>query len=135
MRHFLLMVIASLVLVSTCFGEETNKNAWTKIDTALEIATIATLAMDWSQTRTIAKNPDRYYETNPILGKHPNVGTVDLYFAACAVGHAGIAYLLPQSITVLNLEVPVRKVWQLTWIGLEVGAIANNVKAGIKFDF
>lgn len=40
----------------------------------------ATLA-DWTQTRTIAKNPHRWVELNPILGKHPHVDRVDAFMA------------------------------------------------------
>jgi hypothetical protein len=41
------------------------------------------LAMDWLQTLWIARNPLRVYEINVILGKHPSVAAVCLYFAIC----------------------------------------------------
>ena len=56
---------------------------------------IALLAVDWLQTRFIAKNPARFHEINPILGKHPSLRVVNVYFACCiALALAG-AYFLP----------------------------------------
>jgi hypothetical protein len=39
------------------------------------------ILMDWSQTLDIAENPN-YYETNPVLGRDPDRGEVNLYFVS-----------------------------------------------------
>jgi hypothetical protein len=49
------------------------------------------LIIDFRQTTKIAKNPDRWGEMNPILGKHPSVKKVLIYFIIVMI----ITILLP----------------------------------------
>ena len=44
---------------------------------------VAMLVLDWLQTLWIARNPNLTWEINIILGKHPSVSRVCLYFAIC----------------------------------------------------
>lgn len=67
------------------------------------------LAVDMQQTLSISKNPKKYWEKNPILGDHPKVKDVYLYFASCMILLAVVSYLLPVlsaplSIIVIILE-------------------------------
>lgn len=39
------------------------------------------LFLDWKQTRKIAMKPEKWTELNPLLGPHPSVENVNLYFA------------------------------------------------------
>ena len=41
------------------------------------------LSLDWLQTLSIARNPMLFSELNIILGKHPSVTRVCVYFALC----------------------------------------------------
>ena len=51
------------------------------------------LLLDFRQTLYIAQNPGRFYEINRLLGPHPSVPTVCLYFLGCmAVLAAGCYY-------------------------------------------
>lgn len=43
------------------------------------------LFIDWTQTMTIASNPEIWFELNPILGKHPSPTFVTRYFIAVAM--------------------------------------------------
>lgn len=81
-------------------------------------------AVDYLQTREIARNPDRFYERNPLLGRHPSqtavagyfLGTGVLLYTACNSGWGGD--------------------WlKYGWIAVEVGAVANNVAIGVKLRF
>jgi hypothetical protein len=45
----------------------------------------SSLVVDWLQTLFIARNPDRFSETNVILGRHPSAAHVSWYFALCIV--------------------------------------------------
>jgi hypothetical protein len=45
---------------------------WSTQDKSLEATWQILHFIDWRQTRTIAKNPDKYREMNPILGEHPS---------------------------------------------------------------
>jgi hypothetical protein len=100
--------------------------AWSRADTYRQAAVIGVGAVDWLQTREIAKNPEKYYEMNPILGSHPSTKEVDAYFAACALAHTGVAMALPPKW---------REPWQYLWIGLEAATVAHNYNIGIKIDF
>lgn len=99
------------------------ENSWSEETTARELCFFFTLYQDWHQTRTIAANPDRFRETNPILGSHPAASEVDLYFAGCFMGHALIAYLLPPGAS---------KLWQATWIGIQTSVIDDNSDKGLN---
>jgi len=63
--------------------------------TIILLLCIALLTMDWLQTRVISKNPERFTEANPILGKHPSLRAVNIYFACCVVATVALAWLLP----------------------------------------
>ena len=85
---------------------------------------VVTLLIDWAQTRYIAKNPERYFEINMILGKHPSVGAVNAYFSVCVVATCAAAYLLPNP-------------WGAAWCGalaiFEVFVVARNYRFGVRF--
>lgn len=53
---------------------------------------IALLVADWRQTLVIARNPHRLRERNPILGEHPPVWWVHVYFAAAVLIVLAMAY-------------------------------------------
>jgi len=129
MKTFIILII--LFTASTCKAIDN----WTTTDTILQTAVVSTLTVDWLQTRYTAKHPDMFYETNPIMGKHPSVGTVNTYFAAIALLHTAAVVLLPKEFTVFETKIPLRNILQSVVIAVEVGAIINNVNAGVKLDF
>jgi hypothetical protein len=99
---------------------------WTKADSLREIGFFSVGALDWSQTRQIAMEPDLHSENNQILGAHPTTGQVNRYFAAVLVAHFSIAYLLPEGI---------REPFQYFTIGLEAAAVTGNYMIGINGKF
>ena len=55
--------------------------------------------VDVIQTYKIASQPDRYYENNPILGRHPSKTDVIVWGVATSVLHAGlIMYMQEQDV-------------------------------------
>ena len=86
-----LLIIVFALFPSLCEA----RDPWETPDYMLIGATLATLAVDWGQTRHIAKNPERFYEKNRILGASPSVGKVDAYFLGAMVGTVAVAHLLP----------------------------------------
>jgi len=52
--------------------------------------------LDYRQTISIARQPERYYETNPVLGEHPSVGKVNTYFMASVAVKNAIFFSLPE---------------------------------------
>ncbi|MCG8473245.1 MAG: hypothetical protein MI742_15500 [Desulfobacterales bacterium] len=114
-----------LIFFLVCISGSANayENSWNKETTARELCFLFTLYQDWKQTRVIAANPNRFKETNPILGKHPTRSEVDTYFTACALGHAMIAYMLPPRAS---------KIWQTMWIGIQSDVIEGNSEVGVR---
>lgn len=135
MRYALLLLSA---LALPCHADD-----WTTADTARQGALTALLVADWGQTRWIVKHPrdqiqscasqapcSRTYESrsesNRLLGERPSIGKVNNYFAAFALGHAAISYVLPKEW---------RQGWQYIFIGTEIDAVLANRSMGVKMEF
>lgn len=99
---------------------------WTKKHTAYQILFTAITVIDWGQTLHISKRPDRYRETNEILGSHPSRNKVNTLIPLGIVTHTTISFLLPPTY---------REIWQLIWIGIEIQAVQSNFSIGVKIDF
>ena len=99
---------------------------WTADDTRYQAAFIAAGLADWGQTLCIANNPDRFYETNVLLGRHPSRDKVNTYFPVAIALHTAVAVALPPKY---------RRAWQLVWIVVETSMVVNNASIGIKLDF
>jgi hypothetical protein len=92
-----------------------------------ELAYLGLHGIDWAQTRTIAKDPVKYGELNPVLGLHPTLGKVNSYFALTGLAHALLAS---------QLSPEAAKWFQYGTIGLEAGmAGRNKFKLGIGMSF
>ena len=126
------IVIYFLCLLCSCAGWKPDP--WTKADTAREAGVLALLLVDYGQTADISDSPE-FYERNPVLGKYPSVQQVRWYFFGCAVGHAGIALILPRSFGVGDIEIPIRELWQYTWIGIEGVTTIGNASLGIGWQW
>lgn len=118
---YLLTLLVLLILSSTSYATD----VWTKKDTTYQAICLTLKAVDWLQTKEIARNPN-YYELNPILGKYPSQNEVDLYFASTAIAHTIIAYYLPKKY---------RRIWQCVFIGIQAGCVGHNINAGINIHF
>ena len=94
-------------------------------DIALEVAYQIVHYVDYRQTRVIAENPDKYFERNPFIGKHPSTSRVRNYFAGTAIAHAAITALLPAG--------KYRTLWQGATITLQAGVVHYNYSIGIRF--
>jgi hypothetical protein len=122
-------LIFSLIIIfvcSSCASIPIEKKKWTTQDTILETSWIVIHAVDWGQTRTIAKNPKQYREMNPILGEHPSTQNVDLYMGASLLLHPLTSYLLPK---------PYRTWFQSITIFGSGSCVINNLGVGIKMDW
>jgi hypothetical protein len=117
----LFIMILSLLTPSSSY----SFGSWNQETTARELCFLFSLSTDWKQTLEISKNPDKYSETNPILGDHPDESKVHTYFATCALIHAFVAYMLPPEYS---------KIWQVTWIGIQSSVTDSNKDNGIDKD-
>ncbi len=114
--------LAALLLVAALAPGRGGAVEWTAQDTALEVAYLGLHLADWRQTVTIAEDPGRWHEHNPVLGRHPSRAQVNALFIAGAVLHPVVSYLLPRKW---------RTAWQASGIGLELLCVGNNAWAGI----
>lgn len=115
-----------VVLLVVLVPMTVSADEWTKADTAREAAYLALHVADWGQTLDIADHPERWHETNPVLGSHPSRGEVNGWFAATALLHPVVSYLLPK---------PYREMWQYGTIGLELYCVGNNYSIGIGYGY
>jgi hypothetical protein len=100
---------------------------WSKDDTLRQGVVLVLMAVDWQQTQEIAKHPELYSETNPVIGNNPTVHGVDNYFLASAIIKTGISYALPAG--------KWREAWQYVNIGFGIKSVANNYNLGIRIQF
>jgi hypothetical protein len=115
-------------ILSQAFTEQPSFiRGWSNEDMQRQLAYSLLHGADWAQTRTIAKNPQQFHETNPILGEHPSTGTVNNYFLSTLLGHWLLSNALPPEY---------RKLFQQGSIGLEAGVAGKNkFKFGIGMTF
>ena len=102
------------------------RDPWEGSDYMLAGAALAALAVDWGQTRNVAKNPQRFAETNPILGPSPSVGKVDAYFVGAMIGTVALAHLMPRDY---------RRLFLTGTLTVELAAIEQNRSIGVKVEF
>jgi len=100
--------------------------AWDKNDTRREVAWQIIHAIDYGQTLDIAKNPHRFTEGNPILGRHPSTDQVHAYMLTGALLHYAVAR---------KLKPKYRKLFQYVSIGLSGSCVVSNARIGIKINF
>jgi hypothetical protein len=123
MKTKLLLLLALIVFTPT---KSLATDKWSTQDKTLQATYLTLKFIDWRQTRTIAKNPDDYYEMNPILGKHPSTTEVDIFFASTAILHSIVTHYLPSKY---------RPWWQGITITVSGACVINNFAVGIKMDF
>jgi len=75
MARFLVFLVFLMMVSPSLAGDE-----WLFADTKREVLYLTLHTIDWAQTRTIARHPEMYRETNVFLGEHPSTGRVDRYF-------------------------------------------------------
>jgi hypothetical protein len=90
------------------------------------VAALVLHTADWSQTRWMGKHQDKFYETNPILGKYPKAGEVNRYFLGTAAIMTTLHYVLPPRAA---------KMSDYIWISVETGAVAHNISMGVRFEY
>ena len=116
-QHVMLLTIAALI-IGGCASK------WTAGDSYRHATFTGLMLADYLQTIEISRNPDRYYERNPILGNHPSEAEVTAYFIGSYALVSAAAVALPP---------PYRDCLQYLAIGVEAGAVASNFSIGLRF--
>ena len=116
----------SILLLCLFISSASYAGPWNAADTKREAVYLTLHTMDWAQTREIARNPDKWHETNPYLGNHPSVARVNRYFVAMGITHIVIAHILPANY---------RRAFQYVTIGVEAGYVVHNFSMGLSLGF
>ena len=132
-------IILLFLLLLPCTAQAADSPPWTTEDSLAQVAVTAVTAVDWLQTRYIAANPLSCQETNAILGPHPTLARVNVYFGSAILLEGVLAYALPEVVAVLGgsstLAGKVRSIAQGVMIGVEVGAVSTNFRYGVQLKF
>ena len=125
-KTILILIIILAIPASSYAWERAPENRWTMENTLWEGFNVIVQTIDWGQSYNIVNNPDRYYETNKLLGPHPSKKEVDKFFITSIVGHAVISYVLPKDY---------RQAWQLITLGMHIENAGKNYAIGLRVDF
>jgi hypothetical protein len=126
-RAFLLVGLVVLFPALLC------AEPWTKKQILLEVASETMILMDYGQTLNIARNPQKYSEMNPIIGRHPSTEAVSRYFISWIIIHPIVTHFLPSKSK--DHKWINRENWQYVTIAVEAGAVGNNLSIGIGVRF
>ena len=113
------------ILFLWCFGLSAQAKDWTDDERKMFIASQMLITADWLQTRNIARNPDSYKEYNPILGEHPTVGSVNVFFLSQLVGNYYLTEYFAEN----------RMVWLQVHNVIRGGVVVRNASIGISMRF
>lgn len=112
-----------LGLSQSADAAEIDANAWTNTEITKQVIASSLLVADWSQTIDLSQRHG-YFETNLILGRHPNEKRIDAYFGAVIIGQIIAADILPRKYRNYLIN---------STIGIEAIAVSHNAYIGINF--
>lgn len=121
MKNVLICSMLLVLLLSGC----AHTSKWDTTEKAMVGGALLVTGADYLQTRTIARNPDQFYETNPLIGHHPSQEKV----ATCFIISTAAAILIADLID----DHTWRKIWLGFWLGSETATVVNNERLGIRF--
>lgn len=113
------------ILALALLAMPAHAHDWTASEKGWAAAWLATRAVDWAQTRHIARNPARFRELNPLLDRHPSLGDVNRYFIVSTAAMLLAAHYLPKY----------RKGMLQVWFAVGAGYVAHNASIGIRMEF
>ena len=126
MARAAILLFVMLAFSSAAIGAEEWFGSLNRNEIIAETVFVGLAVLDWNQTLQIAKHPDRYSETNPVIGNHPSTERVNLLMPAGIALHALVTYALPRKY---------RPFWQYVWIGEETACVYQNWKSGLTVRF
>lgn len=118
-----------IIILSILFiGLQANAaDKWTKSEICLQVSSIGLQVIDWGMTLDIVDRKDEgYWEINPILGRHPSRGDVNIYFAISIASNMLVSHLLPSDW---------RKAWLSSRIIVSCYLIDRGHGIGLRLNF
>lgn len=113
-----------LAMLLAAFAATANAESFDPLPVAVTLHVV-----DYLQTLQISESchTDRkYHELNPILGECPTKTEVTQYMVATGLAMYALHEVLPERY---------KKYASYAWVGVEAGAVANNIAIGIKIGF
>lgn len=127
MKHLANLALTLACSVSPAAQASLCSN-WTTTDTALTVAALIPTAIDYSQTKRIARQEVRgpdglpLFERNPLLPRQPSTGQVDRHF---------VGAVLLGGVLACTLTPEYRRVMLGTVVALEIGVVLHNRSNGL----
>ena len=115
-----------LLLILLLFPFTANSKELSKPEKVGEFSFQIVNFIDMMQTLEIVQHDDLYYETNPILGKHPRQNEVITYFMIRGAMHYHITKWLPEKF---------RPAWLTITFLPQVPIIEHNHNLGIRIEW
>ena len=112
-----------LIILILFAGCTLTPDKWSAQDYAMQSLVVGTKAVDWLQTKEIARNDD-YYERNPILGENPSQTEVNLFFLAGSILETGAVHFTKSEY---------RPYVQTIFIGVNSAFVIHNYSIGVRF--
>ena len=125
MKKLILVFLLTFTSASAIDLQKYYKEDLTEVDKANIVLFNVLQGIDMLQTLEIANN-DKYYEKNPILGKHPSEAEVVTYFIARGLVHYQATRMIPQRY---------RNLFHGYNVVYNYNVIRDNHQLGIRIDF
>ena len=115
-----------IVIIILLFPFTSNSEEFSKPEKIGELSFQLVNFIDMMQTIEIVQHDDLYYETNPILGKHPQQHEVITYFMLRGYAHYRVTQWLPEK-------------FRMPWLNIsvlpQIPIIEHNHNLGIRITF
>lgn len=129
MKTLITFILVLLLYISALGFSEASERDWLGIPVdfhGLAVIGGGLILADWSQTLQIKDRPGSQ-EDNRTLGKQPDRGDVNRYFAMKLVGHV--------LINAAPISRKFKNIWNIYQIVITYDAVSGNLKAGLTIGF
>lgn len=120
---------ALLLLLTSCLAHASPFEGWTDEEKAWFVASEVSQILDYQTTRNVLYQKPKwknYYEVNPLLGRHPSQGKLNIAEVATIVGD----YYFSDWLSHDN-----RLLWLRAHTIIELGITAHNLNIGAEIRF
>ena len=91
-----LTLLILVFAIPGCATLKPHPKPWSKTDKLLAAYFIAGHTFDAYTTERLQDHPERFYETNPFLGRHPKDHEIVAYFSITGAAALLLAHLYPE---------------------------------------
>ena len=115
----LIRILLIGIIFTGCSGK--HFEPFSRMDSARQAVYTAATIADWRTTQIL--RAAGYSDNSPALGSYPSRNQVDAKIGLGIVSHGLFTWYLDPKF---------RPYWQYSWIGIEVDAVAHNIKLVLK---